>query len=161
MAVEHRPGGSGLAEVLEHQRARPHRAERVGDPAAGDVRRRAVHGLEHRREVALGVEVGRRRDPDAARHGRGEVAEDVAEQVRADDHVEARRVEHDLRAQRVDVLLAPLDVRVPGCALAHDLVPERHRVHDPVGLRRRRDVPAPGLRQRERVVDDPLRRPRA
>ena len=38
-------------------------------------RRRAVHRLEHRRVLALGVQVARRRDADRARHCGGQVAE--------------------------------------------------------------------------------------
>ncbi len=40
----------GVAEVDEHQRAGPDRADRVRDALARDVRRRAVNRLEHRRE---------------------------------------------------------------------------------------------------------------
>ena len=50
----------GLAEVVEHQRAGPDRADRVGDALAGDVGRRAVDRLEHRRVLARRVEVARR-----------------------------------------------------------------------------------------------------
>ena len=39
-------------------------------PLPGDVRRRAVHRLEHRRKVALRIEVGRGRDADRAGDGR-------------------------------------------------------------------------------------------
>ena len=38
-------------------RARPDLADRVGDALAGDVGRRAVHRLEQRRELALGIDV--------------------------------------------------------------------------------------------------------
>src|SRR3984893_6588812 len=48
-------GRRGLTEMVEHHCARPDLADRVGDAAAGDVRRRTVHRLEHRRVVALGV----------------------------------------------------------------------------------------------------------
>ena len=41
-----------VAEVRQHQRAGPDRADRVGDALAGDVGRRAVDRLEHRRETA-------------------------------------------------------------------------------------------------------------
>src|SRR5262245_10952281 len=37
------------AEMIEHQRARPDRADRIGDALALDVRRRPVDRLEHRR----------------------------------------------------------------------------------------------------------------
>ena len=103
-----------LAEVLEHLGARPDRADRVRDALAGDVGRRSVHGLEHRRELPLGVQVARRRDADRARHRGGEVAEDVAEQVGGDDHVEAPGVEHDHRGERVDQHLLGLQLRVLG-----------------------------------------------
>jgi hypothetical protein len=114
-----------------------------------------VYRLEHRREVALWVEVRRRRDADAAGDRGGEVGEDVAEQVRTDDHVEPRRVEHYLGDERVDVLLVPGHGRVPRAGLDHQLVPERHGVHDPVRLGGGSDVPAPGFGQLEGVVEDP------
>ena len=40
-------------------------------PLPGDVGRRAVHRLEHRRELALRIDVGRRRDADGAGAPRG------------------------------------------------------------------------------------------
>ena len=82
---------SSVAEEVEHQRARPDLADRIGDALAGDVGRGAVHRLEQRRIRALGIEVGRRRDADRAAHGGPEVGQDVAEQVRADDDVEMLR----------------------------------------------------------------------
>src|ERR1700731_4317977 len=57
-------GRRGLTEMVEHHCARPDLADRVGDPAAGNVRRRTVHRLEHRRVVALGIYVAGRRDAD-------------------------------------------------------------------------------------------------
>ena len=46
-------GGRGfaLAEMLEHHRPRPDLADRIGDVLPGDIRRRAVHRLEHGREI--------------------------------------------------------------------------------------------------------------
>src|SRR5262249_56397537 len=38
-----------MTEMIEHQRAGPHRTNRIGDPPAGDVRRRPVDRLAHRR----------------------------------------------------------------------------------------------------------------
>ena len=69
-------------------------------PGAGDVGRRAVHRLEQRRAGAVGVEVGRRRQPDAAGDGAGQVGEDVAEQVVGDDHVVAARASRPGRCRR-------------------------------------------------------------
>ena len=45
-----------LAEMLQHHRARPDHADRVGDALPRDVGRRAVHRLEHRREIALRID---------------------------------------------------------------------------------------------------------
>ena len=82
---------SAMPEMLEHQRARPDLADRIGDALARDVRRGAVDRLEQRRKRALGIDVRRRRDADGAAHRRPEVGQNVAEQVRADDDVEATR----------------------------------------------------------------------
>ena len=41
-----------VAEMVEHQRAGPDRADRVRDALAGDVGRRAVDRLEHRRDTS-------------------------------------------------------------------------------------------------------------
>ena len=102
-------GGVGLAEEVEHQRGRQDRGTGIGDPLAGDVGRRAVDRLEHRRPGARRVEVRRRRQPDAARHGAAEVGEDVAEQVVGDDHVVALRVLDEVDRRRVDVVVGGAD----------------------------------------------------
>ena len=45
----HQPLGRGrLAQMLQHHRAGPEGADRVGDALAGDVEGRAVDRLEHR-----------------------------------------------------------------------------------------------------------------
>jgi hypothetical protein len=80
-----------MTEEVEHHRARPDHRDRVRDVAAIDVRRRAVHRLEQRRELALGVQVGRRCQADRAGTRWPQVGEDVAEQVRRDDDIEALR----------------------------------------------------------------------
>src|SRR6516165_1678309 len=54
--------GGAFAKVVQHHRTRPDLTDRVGDAAAGNVRRRAVHRLEHRGIFALGIDVTRRRD---------------------------------------------------------------------------------------------------
>ena len=38
--------------MIEHHRARPDLADRIGDALAGDVGRRAVHGLEQSTEIS-------------------------------------------------------------------------------------------------------------
>ena len=65
-------GGCGLllAEMLQHHRAGPDHADRVGDTLPCDIRRRAVHRLEHGREITFRVDIARRRDADGAGAGR-------------------------------------------------------------------------------------------
>ena len=78
-------------EKLEHHDTGEHRRHRIGDAAADDVRGGAVHGLEHRRECSLRVQVGAGRKTEAAGDGSAEIGEDVAEQVRGDEDVEILR----------------------------------------------------------------------
>ena len=123
-----------MAQMIEHQRAGPDRADRVGDPFAGDVGRRAVDRLEHRRKRPLRVDVGARRDAEASRNRRADVGEDVAEEIRRDDHVERLRVRDHPRGERVDVILRGSR---PPVVLPHDLrdlVPEHHRVRSALDL---------------------------
>src|SRR5438067_7531940 len=70
-----------LAEMLEHERAGPERRDRVGDAFAGDVERRAVDRLEHRRELALRIEIRGRRNAERAGQGGGQVRENVRVEV--------------------------------------------------------------------------------
>ena len=60
---------------VEHHRTGQDLGHRIGDSASGDVRCRAVHRFEHRRELPLRVDVARRSDAQAAgqRSHRGEV----------------------------------------------------------------------------------------
>ena len=120
--------------MSEQQRRREDGRGRVGDPLAGDVGRRAVHRLEHRRVGAADVEVAARGEPDAARHRRRQVGQDVTEQVVRDDDVEAlRRADHEDRC-RVDVQIVGRHV---GELLRHrgeDARPEAAGVHQNVRL---------------------------
>ena len=88
---------------LKHHGGAEDRARRVGDPFPGDVRRRAVDGLEERRTTPLGIEIGRRVQPQAAGDPARQVAEDVAEEIRADDHVERVRAPDQVQCRGVDV----------------------------------------------------------
>src|SRR5215210_4885134 len=85
----------GVPEVLEHHRAGPDLAYRVRDAPASNVGGRAVHRLEHGRELPLRVEVGGGCDPDAPRDRGSQVAQDVAEEVGGNHYVEVTRVEHE------------------------------------------------------------------
>src|SRR5690606_27070922 len=79
-----------LAHVVEQHRRRQHEGARVGHPLAGDVRRGAVDRLED--GAAALAEVAGRRQPEPADQAGGQVAQDVAEKVHGDDHVELLRL---------------------------------------------------------------------
>src|SRR5918993_5623431 len=156
---DHSRSGVFVPEVIEHHRAGPDLAYRVRDSLSGYVRGGAVDRLEHRRVLALRVEVGRGGYPDAASDRRAQVAQDVAEEVGAHHHVKARRLEHEGRREGVYVILAGLDVRVLAGHFVEDLVPERHRVDDAVGLRRRGHAALAAFSQRESELYGPAHAP--
>jgi hypothetical protein len=85
-------GVLAAAQVIQQQCHRGDGGGRVGDTLAGDVGRRAVHRFEHRGERSRRIDVGRRRQPDPAGDRRGQVGDDVAEEVVGDDDVEALRI---------------------------------------------------------------------
>ena len=97
--------------MREQHRDREDRGRRVGLALAGDVGRAAVDRLEHRRVLAAGVDVAGRGQADAAGDRRGDVGDDVAEEVVGDDDVEAARVGRHEDRRGVDVLVGHLDVR--------------------------------------------------
>ena len=66
--------GRPVAQKIQHHRAAPDLANRVGDSLASDVGRRAVHRLEQRREQPLGIEVVTGGNADGAGSGRPQVA---------------------------------------------------------------------------------------
>ena len=78
--------------------------------------------------------------PHAALQHGGEVGEDVAEEVRGDDDVEARRVADHARRERVDEHALVAHVRMLRRDLLGDLVPEDVAVSRSVRLRRARDA---------------------
>ena len=63
-----------------------------------------------------------------------EIGQDIAEQVRADHHVEPVRMLHEMRGKNVDMELVGADVRIIRLHRREALVPERHGVHDAVRL---------------------------
>ena len=97
------------AQVEHHRRAQDGRA-RVGEPLAGDVRRRAVDGLVEAH--AAGADARARQHADAAGEHAGLVAEHVAEQVLGGDHVELLGLADELHGAVVHEHVAHLDVRV-------------------------------------------------
>ena len=113
-------------------------AQRIGDAEPNDVGRRAVHRLEHRGVAARRIDVARRCDANAARESGRDVGQDVAEEVRADDHVKALGIEDQQCRQCINVVLGKLDVGVLSRNLVDDLIPKREGMHDAIRLGGRR-----------------------
>ena len=106
---------------------------------------------------AVGVDVAAGREADAAGDGRGDVGDDVAEQVVGDDDVEAPRVGDQEDRGRVDVLVGRLDLGELGADLVDGAAPQVAGVGEHVVLVDEREVLArPGLGAGEGVADDPL-----
>ena len=72
--------------VAQHHRDRQEHRHRVSFAGSRDVGRRAMDGLEHAWSVA--ADAGAREHSDRAGDHRGFIAEDVAEEVLGEDHVE-------------------------------------------------------------------------
>ena len=44
--------------------------------------------------------------------GRSEIGQDIAKEIRGHDHVEAIRIQHELRGQDIDVIFVPTDIGI-------------------------------------------------
>ena len=108
-ASSSRARGVALVEVLEHQLAGQDHRRRIDTVLALVLRSRAVRRLEHRR-LRADVRAGRHAEP--ADETGGQVADDVAVEVREHEHVELLRALDEPHAQRVDEGLPRLDVRI-------------------------------------------------
>ena len=118
-------------------RAGPDRADRVGDPLARDVGRRAVHGLEHRREARArgsGWPTGAMPIEPATAAARSERMS--PNRLEATITSNQSRVEHELAARASMWYLLGLD---SGCSAPRprSARPRTACVDDPVGLRGR------------------------
>ena len=146
-----------MPKMIQHQRAGPDGADGIGDAPAGNVRRRSVDRLEHRRVAPRRIDVRARRDAKTAGDGRTDIGKDVAEQVRRDDDVERLWMRDHARRQRVDVVFAILDRRI---VLPHRLghfVPEHHRVRQRIRLGGAGEQAArPPRGQLETVAENPF-----
>src|SRR3989475_12207524 len=122
-----------VTQVSNHHRCAQNRPDRVDDATAGDVGRGPMHGLEQA-PFRLGVDVAGGCDAHPADQLRGQVGQDVAEEVAGDDDVELRRVAHQLHRGRVHIEVTGLDVgtllatafhcccqSAPACVIALDL----------------------------------------
>ncbi len=85
--------------MLQHHGRGQQQCGRVGHVLAGDIRRRAVYGLE---DGGIGADVRARRHAQAPHQPGYQVGQDVAEQVGRDQHVELPRVEHQLHRAGID-----------------------------------------------------------
>jgi len=117
-----RAGQLGPAErQLEHHRHGQDGPGRIGGAAAGQVGGRPVDRLVERGAFA---ERGRGQQADRSRHHADLVAQDVAEQVLGEDHVEAVGSLQQLEGGRVHVAVLQLDVRVFPGHLGHHPPPQ-------------------------------------
>ena len=105
-----RAASRSLEAQVEHHRGAQDGRARVGEPLAGDVRRRAVDGLVEAH--AAGADARARQHADAAGEHRRLVAEHVAEEVLGGDDVELLGVADELHGAVVHEHVAHLDVRV-------------------------------------------------
>ena len=123
----------------------------------GDVGSRTVHRLEHAGERAVGVDVARGRQADAAADRAGQVGEDVAEEVVRDDDVESSRVGDEEDRRGVDVQVVDRDIGILGRHRVDRALPERPGEDEHVGLVHERELlaRASGCRG-ERVAHDAL-----
>src|SRR5262249_27822876 len=119
---------------------RPDLSDRIGNSLLSDVGRRAMHRLKHRRKFALWIEIGRCSDADGADYRRAEVREDIAEKIRADDHIEPIGMTHEVCGKNVDMVLIAADVGVIPSDFAKTFIPEWHGVDDSVGFGGRGEV---------------------
>ena len=97
--------------------------------------------LEHGGERPVGIEIRSGGDADGSGDGRPKIGEDIPEQIRCDHNIEPVRVKHEVSREDVDVVLGGLNPRVPSPRRTKPLIPEGHRVHDPVRLGGRGHVP--------------------
>ena len=123
-----------VAEEIEHHRPGPNGGDRVGDIFTVNIRRRPVNRFEQRREIALRIEIGRRRNADSAGTGRAEIGENIAEQVGADHHVKTLRLQHEAGTQDIDMLLVPANFGIVFGHLFHPLIPVGHADRQTVGF---------------------------
>ena len=122
----------------------------VGDALSGDVRGRAVDGLEHGRCGASGIDVAAGSQADAAGDGAGEVGDDVAEEVVRDDDVEPCRIHGHVDGRGVDVHVVDLDLRELLGDRIHRALVEAPGVDQHIVLVHERQlVPGPLCRQLE------------
>ena len=118
------------SQELEHHLRRQHSPHGVCGVFPGNVRRRPVDRLEER--DLPGVNIARWSEPQPAGQSSAEVAGDIAQEVRGNNHVELPRVANHLQDQIVDVHMRGFDLRIFAAYLFEhalpEIVPKRQRV---------------------------------
>ena len=150
-----RPADVAPAKAVgEHHADREDHRDRVGGALAGDVGCRPVHRLEDARRLA--ADRRRRREPEAAADRRGQVGEDVAEEVLGQDHVVGLRLGGEVHGEGVHELVREPDLlELRRLQLGDDTAPQlRRRQH--VGLVHRDDAAVAPASELERPPCDPL-----
>ena len=87
-----------------------------------------MDGFEKAREDAFRIDVGRRRETEAADERGGQIAENVAEEIRADDDIEPLGRTDEGHRQRVDVHLVDFQFRIVFGDFRENAIPEDHGV---------------------------------
>ena len=148
-----RPPLPANAEPLPQQQAHAkNRARRIGHVLAHQLRRRPVDRLNQRRPVPRAP---RRNHANRTRQRRGLVAENVAEKIRRQQHVELLRPQDDLHRRVVHVQM--IDRQVARCRRhARHRLPPQPRSRQHVGLVHRRHPPRPNPGSLERKSRDAL-----
>src|SRR5215475_3351406 len=102
------------------------------------------------------MEIGAGGDAQTALQGPAQIGQDVAEEIRADYHVEAFGLQHEAGRQRVNMVWGHVHIRIIARDFAADVVPHHHRVLHRIRFGRARQSFAPLPRQIESVAQHTL-----
>ena len=114
--------------------------QRVDNALACNIRRGPVHRFEHGGEAAQRVEIGAGGQPHAADDRGGEIAQDIAEEIRSHHHIEGLRTPHEVHGRRIHQQRFGFNAGELGRHFAKRAVPQRHAVALRVGLGDRGDA---------------------
>src|SRR5262245_12652182 len=112
--------------MLEHHCAGENRRQRIGQFTARDVGSRSMYRLEHGWVSLFRIEIGTRGETEAPGDDRAEVRQDVTEQIRGHDYIEALGPANQIHACRVDQQRFRADLRVLPADFGKDSIPEGH-----------------------------------
>src|SRR5699024_10623624 len=124
--------------------------------SAGDIWRRAMDRLKHARSRIIEVEVCAGGNTEPSRNHRPKVGNNVTNQGVGDDHVETYWSKREVKTHGIHMHIVSAQLRIPGTALLHDLLPQSPRLHEYVCLVAEGELLSTGLRELERKLDHPL-----